>query len=738
MKKTLMILLIFIVMTGVSCSSGKSAQKRDSVESGKERSVSADDKKSSYNYPSTEKRDYSYTIHGEEIEDPYTWLEDSEDSEVIKWTEAQNEFTEKTVFSWSETKKFKKRLSELYRYDSMSTPVKRNNRIFYSFKKGLQNQPVYYVEEGEEKRELVNPNELSEDGTTAMDWVYVSPEGNYIAYGLSEHGSEQSVLHIMDVETGEKVDEPITGCRYASVGWLPDESGFYYTRKLDGDNQKEIDEKQSIRFHEIGTDPEEDEIIAESDIPEAIFVSTIDNEGKWLVIAQYKGSSRRPRLWLYDIENEEKRDVVDNYEHMYEPLVHDGYIYLRTNRDGALNWKIDRVDCETLEWETFIPENDKDILDGFTVGADMIYLKYMRDVASRLVAVNTGSGKREDVELPVLGTIFSLSTDPNSRELFLKFSSYAYPPTIFKYDMKAIDKVEASSAEAPPSVEEPEYKLSKFWQAELPVETDSLKIEQIFYSSKDGTKVPMFVVYKKGLEKNGENHTMVKGYGGFNVTYPMYFSSTNYAWIETGGILVIANIRGGGEYGSEWHKAGMMHNKQNTFDDFAWALKHLIKENYTSPEKIAIWGGSNGGLLTGAMITQYPELFKAALVAVPLLDMLKFHKFLIGRYWTSEYGNPDKKEDFDYIKKYSPYHNIEDGGEYPAVMLTAGDHDSRVHPFHAKKMTARLREKNSSDNPILLWVERKAGHGQGKPTEARINEAAMQIGFFLRMLNVEN
>lgn len=325
----------------------------------------------------------------------------------------------------------------------------------------------------------------------------------FIAYGLSEQGSEQSVLHVLNVETGEKADEPIDGCRYASVGWLADESGFFYSRKLDGDKPGEID------------------------------------------------------------------------------------------------------------------------------------------------------------------------------------------------------------------------------------------TEQVFYESKDGTKIPMFIIYKKGLEKNGSNHTFLRGYGGFNVSYPMYFSATNTAWIETGGIMAIANIRGGGEYGEKWHQSGMLDKKQNTFDDFGWAMKYLTDNKYTSPEKLAIWGGSNGGLLTGAMVTQYPELFKAAVVAVPLLDMLRFHKFLIGRYWVSEYGSSDNEEQFRYILKYSPYHNIKKEWKFPAALITAGEHDSRVHPMHAKKMVAALQFENRSDNPVFLWVDTKAGHGQGKSTQARIKESAMELGFFLKMLGVK-
>ena len=340
----------------------------------------------------------------------------------------------------------------------------------------------------------------------------------------------------------------------------------------------------------------------------------------------------------------------------------------------------------------------------------------MHDVASKLSIYDLDGKNEREIPLPALGSAEFIS-DPVNKEIYVAFSSFAFPPSIYEYTEEA--------------------GMKQLWKAEVPVNTDDIVTEQVFYTSKDGTKIPMFIIYKRGLQKNGKNHTFLRGYGGFNVNYPMYFSAVNAVWIETGGIMAIANIRGGGEYGEKWHRAGMLDKKQNTFDDFAYAMKYLADEKYTNPEKLAIWGGSNGGLLTGAMVTQFGDLFKAAVVAVPLLDMLRFHKFLIGRYWVSEYGSSDDKEQFEYILKYSPYQNIKKDGKFPAVLLTAGEHDSRVHPMHAKKMAAALQYENKSNNPIFLWVETKAGHGQGKSMQARIKESAMEIGFFLKMLGVE-
>lgn len=669
-----------------------------------------------WNYPETKREMVTDDYSGVKVEDNYRWLEENDKPEVQSWTEAQNALTEKTIFGWEQSAKIEKRLTELWNFDKMNTPVKRGQKFFYTFQKGLQNQPVLIMQTGSgEKKELVDPNTINAEGTTAMDWWFVSPNGKYVSYGLSENGSEQSVLYTLNTETMEKVDTPIDGCRYASVGWMPDESGFFYSRKLDGNKPGEIDTEQSVRFHKLGTAPDSDEVIAKGTIKEGIIVSAIDNEGKWLLITEYMGSSGKAKLDVYNIASKTLKPVA-NFDSIYEGEVYNGNIYLKTDKDNALNWKIVKVNCETLEWSTAIPENEKDVIEFFTISNGSFLLVKMHDVASR-VSVVTIDGKAEtEIKLPVLGNIQGLSADPSASEIFMSFSSFAYPPAVLEY----------SGGE-----------LKTFWKADVPVDVSQIVTEQVFYKSKDGTDVPMFIIYKKGMEKNGKNHTFLRGYGGFNVSYPMYFSTVNAVWLETGGIMAIANIRGGGEYGERWHRAGMLDKKQNSFDDFAYAMKYLSDNKYTSPDKLAIWGGSNGGLLTGAMVTQFPELFKAAVVAVPLLDMLRFHKFLIGRYWVSEYGSSDDKAQFDYILKYSPYHNIKKDGKFPAVLLTAGEHDSRVHPMHAKKMAAALQYENKSDNPVFLWVETKAGHGQGKSSTARIKESSMEMGFFLKMLGVE-
>ena len=683
----------------------------------KKEQTPAKEEKTVWNYPETKRELVTDEYFGVKVEDYYRHLENNDAEDVQKWTAAQNELTEKTIFSWSQTPKIEKRLGEVWNYDKMLPPVKRGDKLFFRYQTGLQNQPVLMMQTSDgTKKELINPNTIDKNGTTAMDWWYASPNGKYIAYGLSENGSEQSVLHLLDTDSGAESDKPIDGCRYASVGWLPDESGFYYTRKLDGNHAGEIDTEQSIRFHKIGTDAEKDEIIAKSSIKEGIIVSSLDEKGLWLLITEYQGSSGKATLALYNTKTKETKKVVDNFDNIYEGEVYGGYAFLKTDKDGALNWKIEKINCETLEWTTAVPEHEKDVIEFFSISNGRIVVSKMHDVASKLSIYDLDGKNEREIPLPALGSAEFIS-DPVNKEIYVAFSSFAFPPSIYEYTE--------------------ETGMKQLWKAEVPVKTDDIVTEQVFYTSKDGTKIPMFIIYKKGLEKNGKNHTFLRGYGGFNVNYPMYFSAVNAVWIETGGIMAIANIRGGGEYGEKWHRAGMLDKKQNTFDDFAYAMKYLVDEKYTNPEKLAIWGGSNGGLLTGAMVTQFGSLFKAAVVAVPLLDMLRFHKFLIGRYWVSEYGSSDDKAQFEYILKYSPYQNIAKDGKFPAVLLTAGEHDSRVHPMHAKKMAAALQYENKSNNPIFLWVETKAGHGQGKSMQARIKESAMEIGFFLKMLGVE-
>ena len=664
-------------------------------------------------YPATKKAPVKETLHGVTIVDNYRWLEDGKNPEVAKWTEAQNQFTMKKIGAIPETEKIYSRLKEIWNFDRMDMPVPRGDKLFYTKKIGLQNQGALYMKKGNAEKIVLDPNTLNKEGTTTIDWWYASKNGKMVAYGLSENGSEQSVLHIIDTETGKNLDTPISGCRYASVGWLPDDSGFYYTRKLDGQKSNEIDSFQTIRFHKLGTDPEKDEIIANTTIKEAIIVSSISDDGNWLLISEYKGSSGKARLTLYNAKTKKTTALVDNFDNIYNGEIYKENLYLMTDKDNSLNYKVVKINLKNMKWETFIPEEYASVIQNFTISADRLVVAYMEDVISKVKIFDLKTAKSYEIKFPVIGSLDGLSGETEKGDIYFGYSSFAYPPTIFKYDGQ---------------------KLAQFFQANVKADPSIIETKQVFYTSKDGTKIPMFIVHKKGIELNGKNPTIIVGYGGFNVSYNPYFSSNNFIWLEKGGIIAVANIRGGGEYGEKWHSEGMMAKKQNCFDDFAWAMKYLTENKYTNPKKLGIKGGSNGGLLTGAMVTQFPELFEAALVAVPLLDMLRFQKFLIGRYWVSEYGSADDAEQFKYIYKYSPYHNVKKGLKYPTVFLTAGENDSRVDPLHAKKMAALLQDETTSENPIYLYVETKAGHGQGVSTEVTMRENAMIWSFFFKEL----
>ncbi len=681
------------------------------------KSVTTTQKNEGISYPETKRIEVKEKLHNVEIVDPYRWLENSDDPNVKSWTASQNNFTQKLVDSYPQTAKITERLREIWKYDSMRVPYKRGEKLFYRKKVGLQNQPVLHVSQNGTERVLVDPNTINAEGTTAMDWYYVSPKGKYVAYGLSENGSEQSVLHVVDVETGKNIEAPITGCRYASVGWTPDETGFFYTRKLDGKGPGETDMNQSIRFHKLGDNPETDRIIEKASIKEAILVSSISEDGKWLLITEYKGSSGKAKILVHNVEKGETKPVVENHDRIYEGEIFKGKIYLKTDEGDALNYKVVAIDAETLERNTVVEEDKDFVIDGVTFTDGKLLILGSKDVASKIRIKDLDSGDVRELKLPTFGSIFGISASPEDKDIYLSFTSFAYPPAVLHY-----------KGESEPEV---------FFQAKVNVDPSVIETKQVFYPSKDGTKVPMFIIHKKGIKLDGNNPTVIVGYGGFNVSYSPYFSSNNFSWIEQGGVYAVANIRGGGEYGEKWHRSGMLDKKQNCFDDFAWAMKYLINEKYTRPEKLGIKGGSNGGLLTGTMITQYPELFSVALVAVPLLDMLRYHKFLIGRYWVPEYGSADNADQFSFIYNYSPYHNIKKEGKFPAVILTAGESDSRVHPLHAKKMAAMLQHENRSETPILLWVETKAGHGQGKSTEAAIRENSLIWSFFYEQLGVE-
>jgi len=671
-------------------------------------------------YPATRIETVYDNYHGITIADDYRWLEDNNDPEVMEWTDAQNAFTEEFIGSLPQTAVIEARLREIWKFEKMEVPARKGDRLFYKKTRGLQNQGVLYVLMNGAEKALVDPNVLNKEGSTAIDWWYTSPKGKYAAYGLSENGSEQSVFHLMEVDSGKDVDTPIPGCRCSIVGFTPDETGFYYTRELDGAGKGALDAEQSIMYHKIGAKPDNDVVIMKSILQEGTISSLISADGRWILLMNRRGSSGSSKLWIVDTKKRETMVLVDNDDTIFKGAYFlKGKLYIMSNKDHSPNFRIDMVDPATLKWKPVVAQDEKAVLTDFAVTNDRLALLYLQDVVSHLKISNANGKDVKEIALPALGAVHDISGSAGERELYIRFSSFAYPMSILKYDAGT-----------------PEAGLTLFYRPNRKVDPNVLETKQVFYTSKDGTKVPMFIVHKKGLVLNGQNPTLLTGYGGFNIISEPRYSTDNFIWFEAGGVFAVANIRGGGEYGEKWHQAGMLENKQNCFDDFAWAMKYLIDNKYTNPKKLAVQGGSNGGLLIGAMITQYPELFSAALVAVPLLDMLRFQKFMTGRNPVSEYGSAEDAAQFPYIYKYSPYHNIKKQFAYPAVLLTTGNNDSRVDPMHAKKMAAMLQRENSSTAPILLWVDMKAGHGPGKPTDAGIRDSTMAWSFFFEELGM--
>jgi prolyl oligopeptidase len=663
------------------------------------------------------------TVHGEIITDPYRWLEDGEDLEVQKWIEEQNEYTRFWLDRFPQWSSIYKRLEELMSIGYLGTPLVRGDRIFNRKRSGTENQPVLYLRKGLEGSPdmVIDPNTWSEDGTIAMDWWVPSDDGSLIAYGASMGGSEKSTLYIRDVSTGKDLSDTIPYTRYADVAWLKDKSGFYYTRYPAPGMVPEGDDNyyQHVFFHKLGTSYKDDPLIFGEGRPkEEMPGISISPDGGYLLLSLWQGWSKS-EIYFKDLkEGKEFIPVVKGLEGLFWGQILDHTLYLFTNHK-APHYHIYAVDLKNPEpenWKELIPESDA-ILQNFDIVNNHLVVEAMENAYSRLRIYTLKGEFKKEIALPTMGTVFGLQGEWDSRDLFFGFQSFFIPNTVYHYDMES-------------------GKLKVFDQLKTDLDFSGFEHKQVWYKSKDGTRVSMFIVHKKDLNLNGKNPTLLEGYGGFNASETPYFSEGVYFWLENGGVFALPNLRGGGEYGEEWHKAGMFGNKQNVFDDFISAAEWLIDNGYTNSKKLAISGASNGGLLVGAALTQRPDLFQTVVCRVPLLDMLRYHKFDIARLWIPEYGSAEKPEEFEYLYAYSPYHHVQKGKEYPAVLLTAGTSDSRVNPLHASKMAALLQSTTSSDRPILLRVESKAGHGQGKPFSKRIQERTDIYSFLLWQLRM--
>jgi prolyl oligopeptidase len=668
-------------------------------------------------------------LHGETIADPYRWLEDGSDPETRAWTDQQNALTEAWLARRPAREVIRRRLDQLLSIGALSVPTPARGRYFYQRRDGRQNQPVLYVREGVagEDRAVVDPNALDPAGTTALDWYYPSDDGRLLAYGLSRDGSEQSVLHVYDVDAGTSLPERIPRTRAADLAWLPDSSGFYYTRYPEPGAVPAGEEHyhRAVFFHPLGGDPADDPLVYQPREKEYWPGVGLSPDGRWLVISVARTFDQTD-LYLGDrnaagwTPAPPLVPVAENLPFSFDGEVVRGRLYLRTNLE-APTYRMYEVNPERPErghWRELVPPRPDAVLEGARVVGDRLALSYLERATSHLRLADLDGGLRHEVPLPTLGSLFGLGAEPDGHELFFGFSSYTVPPSVYRLDL-ASDR-------------------DTLWRrVEADVDPDCYEVRQVSVRSADGTDVTMFLVSRRGLRREGNAPTYLTGYGGFNLSMTPAFSRSLLLWLEHGGLVAIPNIRGGGEYGESWHQGGMLGRKQNSFDDFIAAAEWLVRERYTRPERLAVAGGSNGGLLMGAVLTQRPELFRAVVIQVPLLDMLRYHRFLIARLWIPEYGSPDDAEAFRWLRAYSPYHHVRPGTRYPAVLLATAESDTRVDPMHARKMTARLQAATGSGHPVLLRLESRAGHGAGKPLTKVLDELTDTWTFVFSEVGVE-
>ena len=674
--------------------------------------------KTMMNYPVSPTVNQVDDYHGTQVTDPYRWLE--EDSEQTQaWVNAQREFAEQYLAQMPAREDYKKRLTTLWNYERYSTPTEAGGRYFYYYNNGLQNQSVLYVQEKNgEARVLLDPNTLSADGTVALSGVEISKNGRYIAYGVSKSGSDWQTWAVRDVRTGKDLNDNIEWVKFSSAAWMPDEKGFYYARydapkageELSGQNYF-----QKLYYHKIGTPQSADILVYHRpDQKEWGFGATVSDDGKYLVIPVWQGTDTRNRVFYKALTGKDRtvKPLIDQLEADYEFIGNDGSVFYFKTDLQAPRGRIVAIDVNkpaASRLKEIVPQTDNTLRFAMLAGNRFV-LSYLKDAVSHVEIRNMKGALEHTMSLPSLGTAGSFSGKRESNELFYTLTSYVQPTTVYRLDLNS----KTSTVYREPQVD---------------FNANDFASEQIFYTSKDGTRVPMIISYKKGLQKTSKNPTILYGYGGFNIALSPSFNAATIAWLERGGVYAVANLRGGGEYGEPWHKAGTKGQKQNVFDDFIAAAEWLIKEQYTSSSHLGIHGGSNGGLLVGAAMTQRPDLFGAAVPAVGVLDMLRFQKFTIGWAWTSDYGSSDNAEDFPYLYAYSPLHNVKDGDKYPATMVMTADHDDRVVPYHSFKFAARLQAANASDEPMLIRIESKAGHGAGKPISKQIEDKADFFAF---------
>ncbi|CAN5694413.1 prolyl oligopeptidase family serine peptidase [soil metagenome] len=679
-------------------------------------------------YPETRRAEQVDDYHGTRVPDPYRWLEDTDSPETKAWVEAQNRVTFDLLKNIPERQGIEQRLTELWNYERFSVPFKEGGRYFFSRNSGLQNQSVLYVQSSldAEPRVLLDPNTLSPDGTIALTSLRVSEDGRHLAYGTSSGGSDWQEIRVRNVETGQDGPDHLRWIKFSGAAWTHDGQGFFYSRFPEpaGNTLTTENINNKLYYHRVGTPQSEDVLVYERpDRPEWRFFPQVTDDGRYLVIYTSYQTSKNDLLYV-DLGNTRRpnlrapvRELVTGFEANYGMVGNDGpVLYVQTDKD-APKGRVIAVDTrrpQRANWRALIPEGEN-VLGSVNIINNQFVASYLQDAASRIRIFSLQGQPVREIALPTLGSVGSISGERNDREAFYSFTSFLYPSTIFRYDFRT-------------------GQSSVFRAPKVDFDPSGYETKQLFYTSKDGTRVPMFITHRKGLELNGNNPTLLYAYGGFNISMTPGFSVSNLVWLERGGVYAVANLRGGGEYGQEWHQAGTKERKQNVFDDFIAAAEYLVQQKYTSPSKLAISGGSNGGLLVGAVANQRPDLFGAALPAVGVMDMLRYHQFTIGRAWSVDYGTSEDPEGFRYLYAYSPLHNVKPGSCYPATMVTTADHDDRVVPGHSFKYAAALQAAQACNNPVLIRIETRAGHGAGKPTAKQIEEAADRWAFLVRAL----
>lgn len=678
-------------------------------------------------YPKANKTDSVDVYFGHSVADPYRWLEDDNSEETAEWVEAENKVTNNYLSDIPFRDQLKERLTKIWNYPKYGVPFEEGGKYFFLKNNGIQNQYVLYIQNSldDEPEILLDPNTLSEDGTIALSSLSISKDGKYLGYGISRGGSDWNEIYVMDIETRETLTDHISWVKFSGISWKG--YGFFYSaydEPEEGDELSGQNRFHKVYYHILGTPQKEDLLIFEDkEQPLRNFHAYLTEDEKFLLVGETESTSGNA---LYVAKLHELRDIdftkiAEGFDYDYQIIDNIGDDLIMLTNHDAPNQKLvltNYKNADPAKWKDIIPEKEN-VLQSTSLVGEFILAQYLKDASSKAYFYKLDGSFVRELELPAIGTLAGFNGEKNKKTAFYGFTSFTFPSSVYKYNVTTGE-------------------TELMHKSEVDFNPDNYTTSQVFYESKDGTKIPMFIVHKKGIEMDGNNPTMLYGYGGFNISLTPSFSISRSAFIEQGGIYVMANLRGGGEYGEKWHEAGILLQKQNVFDDFIYAALYLIKNNYTSSEKLAIIGGSNGGLLVGACMTQQPDLFKVAIPIVGVMDMLRYHNFTIGWAWAADFGRSDDNEEmFNYLYGYSPLHNIKDGVNYPATLAITADHDDRVVPAHTFKFMATLQEYNGGENPVLVRIETKAGHGAGKPTDKQISEAADMYSFIMFNLGMK-